>query len=246
MSTIKCSRLSTGYTVPPVSYVRFLHASPDMLPVDVYANDKLVVSGLTYLQITDYFMVTPCDYCIKVYPAIKSKGKGDNFFEDDDAAKGKPYGMYKSQPAEECRCPLTEACLVLGVHCTMTVALVCPQPVTGLLAIQEHFDAYKNLRNPNQAAIRFVNLASDAPPLDVTWQDGTVLFRGVAFSEHTRYVRVDPGTYAFKLKPTGSNQPGITTSNFTLERGIVYTLYAVGLVEGTPPLEAIISTDGLY
>jgi hypothetical protein len=193
-----------------------LKQADDMTAVDIYANDKLVVSGLTYREMTDYFMVVPCDYCIKVYMS----------------------GM--------CKCLLAEACLALSAGCVITVALICPQPEMRLLAIPEVRDVYRNMSKPYQAAIRFVNLSPDAMALEVLWLDGTRLFQGVAFTEHSRYARVDPGTYAFRLRPSGSNVPGVVTPEYTLQRGTVYTLYAVGLVDELPPLETVISTDGMY
>lgn len=232
MSTIQCSPLSTGSSAPPVSYVRFLHASPGTGPVDVFSNGTLVAGGLTYQHMTDYFTVSPGDYCIRVYPAGKAGAGAQNNVRD----------------LADCpeRVALTQACLVLSACSAVTVALICPFPAAGLLAIPEVFNIYRRMRNPYQAAIRFVNLSPDAPPLDVLWPDGAALFRGTAFCAHTRYQRLDPGTYAFKLRPAGSRQTGVQTPPFTLERGTAYTLYAVGLTEGAPPLTAILSTDGIY
>jgi hypothetical protein len=56
------------------SYIRVFHASPDAPPVDVYANGKIVVKGLSYRGFTNYQKVSPGNYNIKVFPS----GKVDN------------------------------------------------------------------------------------------------------------------------------------------------------------------------
>lgn len=58
-----------GVDVFMSSYVRVLHASPDIPPVDVYTNDKIIARSLTYRSFTEYLPVAPGSYNIKVYSA---------------------------------------------------------------------------------------------------------------------------------------------------------------------------------
>lgn len=52
----------------PNSYIRIFHASPNAPAVDVYANDNLLVTNLSYKELSKYIPVLPGNYNIKVYP----------------------------------------------------------------------------------------------------------------------------------------------------------------------------------
>ena len=51
------------------SYIRILHASPDSPPVDVYANNDRMATGLSYRNFTEYRPVQAGNYNIQIYPA---------------------------------------------------------------------------------------------------------------------------------------------------------------------------------
>lgn len=53
----------------PVSYVRVLHAAPGAPPVDIYVNNRLVISKLSYRGFSVYVPVSYGNYNIKVFPA---------------------------------------------------------------------------------------------------------------------------------------------------------------------------------
>lgn len=52
------------------SKIRFLHAIPDSINVDIYANDSLLYSNLAFGQITNYITISPGKYNIKLYKAF--------------------------------------------------------------------------------------------------------------------------------------------------------------------------------
>ena len=217
MNTIQCSRLNAKNPVCPVSYIRFLNAYPCELAVDIYVNGELLKANLPYQQLTDYFSVKPCLYHIEVYPSGKGKHN---------------------------ECPIADVCLNVGPRCAMTIAIVCS--CSGLLGIQEAYDPCSRIRSRCKAYVRFVNLSSNSPPLDVFIAGGTRLFQNVAFTAHTRYVPVDPGTYVLQLRPAGTAQEGLTMKPVTFDRCTLTTVYAVGTAGGTPPLEITVSTDGNF
>jgi hypothetical protein len=148
-----------------------------------------------------------------------------------------PSGKYKEYP-------IAEACFEVCPKSAMTIALIGGD--SGLLGIEEIYNPCRRIRERCRAYFRFVNLSPNAPPLDVAYAGGTKLFRNVPYTAHTRYVPVEPGTYEFQLKPAGTNQPGTATQPVNLALCTATTVYAVGLVGGTPPLEAIASVDGNY
>ncbi|MGF7059090.1 hypothetical protein HNR33_002770 [Brassicibacter mesophilus] len=92
--------------------------------------------------------------------------------------------------------------------------------------------------------IRFGHLSPNAPKVDVRLSDGTTLFRNVGFKEVTRYIPVDPGTYTLEVFPAGTNRRVLYVPNVTLKGNRFYTVYAVGLAGGRPPLQVLIPLDG--
>ena len=53
------------------SYLRFMHAVPNAPSVDIYSNNNLIVSNLSYRRFTEYSPFLPGTYNIKVFPAGK-------------------------------------------------------------------------------------------------------------------------------------------------------------------------------
>ncbi len=139
---------------------------------------------------------------------------------------------------------VAEGCFEICPRSAVTLALIGSEVY--LLAIPEVYAICRHMRARCKAYVRFVNLSPNAPVLDVAFAGGTVLFRSVAYRAHTRYVPVEPGIYGFQLRPAGSSMTGLTMPISTFEQGKAYSVYAVGLVGGTPPLETIVSVDGNY
>ena len=218
MNTIACSRLASKNPACPVSRIRFLHAYPCEPFVDIYVNGELLVKNLAYKEFAGYYSVKPCVYHIEVFP---SSGKG-----------------------KHSDCPIAAACFNVCPKSAMTIAII--GGCCGLLGIQEAYDPCARVRDRCKAYVRFVNLSPNSPPLDVAFAGGARLFQNVRYTARTRYVPIDPGTYVFQLRPSGAFQQGLLMEPVTFDRGLSYTIYAVGNAGGVPPLELISSTDGSY
>ncbi|WP_294372757.1 DUF4397 domain-containing protein [uncultured Clostridium sp.] len=48
-------------------YLRFIHATPDAPNIDIYLNDKLIFSNLSFGNVTNYIAITPETYSIELY-----------------------------------------------------------------------------------------------------------------------------------------------------------------------------------
>lgn len=48
-------------------YIRFIHATPDAPNIDIYLNDNLIYSGLSFGTVTTYIPATPETYSIKLF-----------------------------------------------------------------------------------------------------------------------------------------------------------------------------------
>jgi hypothetical protein len=94
---------------------------------------------------------------------------------------------------------------------------------------------------PGMAALRLVHLSPNAPNVDLTLPDGTVLFSNIGYNTRTGYINVSPGTYTLQVVPTGTNQVLLTVP-VTLVSGQPYTVYILGMVgSSSNPLRVVVS-----
>jgi len=96
-----------------------------------------------------------------------------------------------------------------------------------------------------QSYVRVVHLSPNAPNVDVTLPDGTVIFSNVGYNARTGYVALSPGTYSLLVSPTGTNQVVLTIPSLTLAPGTAYTVAVMGLAGSlSNPLRAVVAQDG--
>lgn len=95
-----------------------------------------------------------------------------------------------------------------------------------------------------KAMIRFSHLSPDAPAVNLTLSNGDVLFPDVEYEDLTNYREISPGTYTLQLRRPGSNQVVLTVPNALFKARRYYTIYAVGLISGNPPLKLLLPLDG--
>jgi hypothetical protein len=93
------------------------------------------------------------------------------------------------------------------------------------------------------AKVRFVHASPDAPTVDITLTDGTTLFDNVAFKEVGDYLEAPEGTLDLQVRDETGTAIVLTLEDVMLEAGTVYTVYAIGLLNGTPALDALITVD---
>ena len=98
-------------------------------------------------------------------------------------------------------------------------------------------------QNFGRACIRFIHLSPTAPKVDIVLTDGTKVFNNVGFKDITDYACIPVGTYSFNVIPTGTTNPVLTVPNVQLLANTYYTIYALGDVNGNPPLEALLVTE---
>ena len=97
---------------------------------------------------------------------------------------------------------------------------------------------------PGKALIRFSHLSPDAPAVNLTLSNGDVLFSDVRYEDLTDYRELPSGTYTLQLRLPGTNQVVLTVPNALFKSGRYYTIYAVGMVSGNPPLQLLLPLDG--
>jgi LPXTG-motif cell wall-anchored protein len=96
------------------------------------------------------------------------------------------------------------------------------------------------------AHVRFVHASPDAPAVDIAVTGGPVLFSNIEFKGVGDYLPVDAGTYDLEARVAGTETVALSVPGVALEAGTVYTIWAMGLVEGEPALTAVASVDASY
>jgi LPXTG-motif cell wall-anchored protein len=98
-----------------------------------------------------------------------------------------------------------------------------------------------------KAHVRFVHASPDAPAVDIAVANGgPILFSNVPFKGVGDYLPVDAGTYDLEARIAGTETVALSVPGVALEEGTVYTIFAMGLVEGEPALTAVPSVDASY
>ena len=98
-----------------------------------------------------------------------------------------------------------------------------------------------------KAHVRFVHASPNAPAVDIAVANGgPMLFSNVPFKGVGDYLPVDAGTYDLEARIAGTETVALSVPGVALEDGAVYTIFAMGLVEGDPALTAVPSLDASY
>ncbi|MEW5755536.1 MAG: DUF4397 domain-containing protein [Pseudomonadota bacterium] len=201
--------------------VRVLHASPSAPEVDVYvtapgddiATMSPALSDVSFKDYSDYLEIAEGDYRVRVTGA------------------GSKTPVYDS------------GTVALGAGVTYTIVAVTT--TTGLSPISLLVLTGDN-SNPSieiadvRAQVRAVHAAYDAPAVDVL-VDNVEALGDVPFKAASSYLEVLSGARNFKINAANTSNTVIQATP-TLERGLDYTLIAVGsLTSGT--LEPLLAVD---
>lgn len=87
---------------------------------------------------------------------------------------------------------------------------------------------------------RFWHLSPNAPAVDIALADGDVLFKNISYGNVSDYLELTPGTVTLEVRKAGTKDVILTLRNTALKANQAYTITAIGIVDGTPRLEALI------
>ena len=211
--------LALGLSLPALAgdnaRIRVVHASPDAPNVDVLVNGGVAFANAPFGGVTDYATLPAGAYDVEVVPA--------------------------------------------GATAPVVIDLTGPNAVNlfynrSYTAIAVNFlDQIEPLLledDPKPVAVpfskvRFVHASPDAPAVDIKVVDGPYLFRNVAFKGVGDYVTVPRGTYDLEVRAAGTDVVALQLPGVALAGGTTYTVYAVGLLSGSPALDAVVSVDAV-
>lgn len=153
-----------------------------------------------------------------------------------------PEGMYKISlyVAGTKDSAVLSNMLAVNKNSILTVAAVGTLSDIGLLAIADANET----RKPDKAMIRFSHLSPNAPAVDITLPNGTVIFSNVSFKNITPYIDVAPMNYTLQVRVATTSNVVLTVPNVNLVEDKYYTVYAIGFAGKEPELDALLLLDG--
>lgn len=135
--------------------------------------------------------------------------------------------------------PVIDASVTLNAGTDYTVAAV------GRLASIEPLVLTDNNAAPpsGKAKLRVVHASPDAPAVDVFAEGAGVIVPNAPFKAASDYLELAAGTYNLEVRAAGTDTVALDLPGVALEAGKVYTAFAVGLLNGSPALQAKLTVD---
>ena len=95
------------------------------------------------------------------------------------------------------------------------------------------------------ARVRVIHASPDAPAVDVAVAGGDVLIADLAFPDASDALEVPAGSYDLEVRPAGTTDVALDLPGVALEAGMVYDVFAIGLVDdGSLSVLVVPSTTG--
>lgn len=80
--------------------------------------------------------------------------------------------------------------------------------------------------------VRFIHLSPNAPSVDITLTDGTVVFGDYEFKEYSNFTPLPSGSYDLQVRLAGTDTVVLELPGISVADGNIYTVFAKGLVGG--------------
>jgi hypothetical protein len=195
---------------------RVMNAAPDAPPADIYLDGQKIVSNLEYKAVSGYQAVTPGTHRLKVTQAGADPNLPGVLESELSFADGQDY------------------------------TLVAMGPLDGL-QFRQFRDDNNAPEGANKAKVRFIHTAIDLGSVDMcTTGQNNCFVTNLTYTNATSYALPDAGVFSLDLRQTGTSNIVKMFPNVRFNQGEVYTIYIVGMVNGSRPLEIVLSTDARW
>lgn len=156
-----------------------------------------------------------------------------------------PQGVYEISlyAAGTSNSPIIINSININIDTKSTVAAAGTLSTVSFIEIPDHQIIPLNI---NEASIRFIHLSPNAPTIDITWPNGSIIFENISTKERTLYKTVPANKYTLQVRVAGTSTVALTIPDTIFESKTVYTIYVIGFLGGTPELEALNILDGFY
>ncbi|MFN0151750.1 MAG: DUF4397 domain-containing protein [bacterium] len=94
----------------------------------------------------------------------------------------------------------------------------------------------------NSAKLRFIHAGADAPAVDITLMDGTLLFSNIEFNESSAFITTPGNSYDLQVRLAGTQTVVLSFGGVPLMNGTVYSVFATGLLSDKS-LRATVAVD---
>jgi hypothetical protein len=221
--------------------VRVAHLSPDAPPVDVclapagtgrFSGPVIEAAGgaagLAYGQATRYLDLDAGAYDVRIVAADATDCATSLVPDTTDV--------------------VLEAGLALTVAATGLAAPAAEEPAFALVPFVDETDVAAG-----KVKVRFIHASPGTPPVDVGAGTGTSfapLFTAVAFPtvdaelSPAGYLETDPVSNAtLSARATGTDADALVIPGVSVPAGAIVTVFAIGLLDGDPPLAVLVCAD---
>ncbi len=191
--------------------VRVAHGSPDAPPVDVYANDTLLVPGLTLGEMTGHIALPAGTYTLAARPA------------------GSPAADAPVASSQVTLDPSTPAVTIVAVG----------EVGAGTLALQAFPDQIEGIQ-PEQARLAVINAVPGATvDVSLTDENGTALTSALASGLQSSTVDVPAGEFMILVSISGVKAPvDLLVPAETYYGGVYYSVLIFGGGAAAVPFDA--------
>ena len=184
------------------SFLRVAHVSPDAPAVDVYLDGERVLNGFQFGEVSDYLALDSGNHSVRITPA-----------DENDTT------VFSGNVTLEPRSATTLfAAGEVGENAT--------EPFAPILFEDDPF-----VPAEDEAAVSVAHMSPDAPAVDVTAANGSVVLADdLSFREASQYETVPAGNYTLEVRPATETNDGpvVATANVSLEGGTAYSAIAIG------------------
>lgn len=132
--------------------------------------------------------------------------------------------------------------IVIDAELTLQSGVAYTVAATGLLADIAPIVLIDDRQGGSDVGVRFVHAGPDAPPVDITLADGTILFGNVAFREAEDYINVPAGTYDLQARVAGTDTVALDLPGTMLPAANL-TIFAIGRLSDDS-LTVLVAIDG--
>ena len=180
------------------------------------------------------------DACVNVVHASPDAPAVDVWVDGAPALVGLTFGTYSgwvNLPAGEHQIQVAPAGTaadqaVIDAELTLEEGAAYEIAAVGLVADISAEVNQINLSDlgDDEARIQVVHASPDAPAVDVAVTDGDVLVSDLEFPDSSGFLTVPAGTYDLEVRPAGTTDVALPLPGVALEPGLVYSVYAIGLL----------------
>jgi hypothetical protein len=186
--------------------MQVVNLSPDLLSINLWIGyEKQNNNPFSYPTPSGYFSLTSIDTPIQIRSSSPQVSSGNLIVRKDILKPNLRYTLF-----------------VTGLRFDSTQA----GRVTSIFTVDTTANPL-----PGRGKIRFVNASPKSGAFDIT-ANGTMAFTNRAYLSVSEFKEVPPGTYEFRIMPTGSSTVISTFSNVAIQDGKIYTLFSRGVAGG--------------